>query len=113
MRRILIPALVGLAILGAAACSPDEGDFKSEAEDFISDEDGDVATQTAMTFEDVECQEPTSTDEGSTFTCSATGSDGQSYTFTGEVTGERSFEIVDIAAGGATTGTAPTATTTG
>lgn len=113
MRRIIIPALIGLATLGAAACSPDEGDFKSEAEDFIGEDDGDVATQTGMTFEDVECEEPASTEEGSTFTCSATGSDGQSYTFTGEVTGERAFEIVDIAAAGGTpTGTAaPTATT--
>ncbi len=115
MRRIAVTALAGLAFVGVAtACSPDEGDFASEAEDFIGDDDGDVATQLGLTFEDVECQDPTNTDTGTTFTCTATGSDGQTYTFTNEITGDKAFEVIDMtAAGGAApTGSAP-ATTTG
>jgi hypothetical protein len=119
MRRIAVTALAGLAFVGVAACSPDEGDFASEAEDFIADEDGDVATQLGLTFEDVECQDPANTDTGTTFTCTASGSDGQTYTFTNEITGDKAFEVVDMttAGGAAPTGSAPAgsvpATTTG
>lgn len=109
MRRILIPAFAGLALVGVAACSPDEGDFASEAEDFIQDDEGDVATSTGMTFEDAECDEPASTEVGEIFTCTATGSDGQSYLFTATVEGDRSFEITAMEpAGDATEGTAGT-----
>lgn len=111
MRRILIPAVIGLATLGAAACSPDEGDFKSEAEDFITDEEGDVAEQTGMTFADAECQEPASTEAGSTFTCTATGSDDVSYTFTASIVGDSEFSIdgVDPLPGTVDAATATTA----
>ena len=40
MRRHAIPVIAGLAIFGIAACSPDEGDFKNDAEGFIEDDDG-------------------------------------------------------------------------
>ena len=68
-----------------------------------------------MTFEDAECEEPASTDVGATFTCTATGSDGGSYTFTAEIDGDNSFRITgfELADGGATEGTAATATTGG
>jgi hypothetical protein len=112
MRRLAVTALAGLALVGVtAACSPDEGDFASEAEDFIGDDDGEVATQLGLTFEDVECQDPANTDTGTTFTCTATGSDGQSYTFTNQITGDKSFEVTDFtAAGAATTGSTPATT---
>lgn len=115
MRRYAVPLIAGLAAFGFGACSPDEENFKDSAEDFIEDEDGDVATQTGITFAEAACDEPASTDEGSTFTCTATGSDGTSYIFTAEITGEREFTIQDFAPseGGATPGTgATTATST-
>jgi hypothetical protein len=112
MRRIAVTALAGLALVGFAACSPDEGDFASEAEDFIGDDDGDVATTLGVTFEDIECQDPANTDVGMTFTCTATGSDGQTYTFTNEVSGDKEFKVIDAApSGGATGGSTPAGTT--
>lgn len=114
MRRLLAPAFAGLAIVTFAACSPDESDFASEAESFIGDEDGDVASSVGLTFEDVECEEPASTETGAMFTCTATGSDGASYVFTNEITGDNEFEVVDMqpADGAATGDTSATATTT-
>lgn len=115
MRRIAITAVAGLAVLGFTACSPDENDFADEAADFIDDDEGEVATALNVTFEDVECQEPANTDEGTTFTCTASGSDGNNYSFVNEVTGDRAFEVVDYTTDGAApTGTGtPTATTSG
>ena len=76
MRRIMIPAIAGLALFGVTACSPDEGDFSGEAEDFIEDEDDDVAAQLQTTFSDAECEEPADTEVGSTFTCTAVDAEG-------------------------------------
>lgn len=117
MRRIATPAIAGLAIFAvAAACSADEGDFSSEAESFIEEEDGDVATQTGMTFTDAACDEPASTDVDSTFACTAVGSDGATFEFLATITGDNEFTISAGApgAGGAPpAGSAPPATTTG
>ena len=112
MRRILTPIWAGLALIAVAACSPDESDFANEAEDFIGDEDGQVATQTGMTFSDVDCQDPENTDSGTSFTCTATGSDGQTYLFTNQITGEREFQVVGFEPTGSadSTTTAPTDT---
>jgi hypothetical protein len=82
----------------ATTIPPDEV-FSREAEDFIEDDDGDVATQLGVTFDDVECHEPADTDVGTTFTCTAAGSDGATWTFTNQVTGEHAFEIVDAQSG--------------
>jgi hypothetical protein len=114
MRRTVSLALTGLVALAAAGCSPDEGDFASEAESFIDDDDGDVAALTGLTFDDVTCEEPADTETGTTFTCSATASDGDSYTFTNTIMGENEFEIVDyVRVGGASTDAAVTTTTGG
>jgi hypothetical protein len=119
MRRILLPAIAGLALVGVTACSPDETDFADSAEDFIEDDDEDVATELGMTFDDAECDEPASTEVGATFTCTASGSDGNSYTFTAEIDGDNSFRITSFeqgaggAAEGTTAGTAGATATTG
>ena len=77
-RRLAIPALAVLAGLGVAACGgdPSTGDFQSEAEDFIEDEDGELASQLQSTFTDAQCAEPESTEVGTTYTCTATDADG-------------------------------------
>lgn len=118
MRRIMIPAVAGLALVGVAACSPDEADFASEAESFIEDEDDDVATEMGMTFSDADCEEPSSTDVGTTFSCNAVGDDGNTYVFTASIDGERSFQITGVtmddgAATGATTASTDSDTTAG
>ena len=68
MRRYAIPIVAGLAILGVAACSPDEGDFKNDAEGFIEDDDGEVESQVGVALSDASCEDPPSTEEGTTFT---------------------------------------------
>lgn len=119
MRRIATPAIAGLAIFAVAACSADEGDFSSEAESFIEDEEEDVAQAMGITFTDAACDEPASTDVDTTFACTAVGSDGATYDFLATIEGDNSFSIQPGAAGagGAPSGStptsgAPTATTT-
>lgn len=118
MRRLAVPAAVGLAaLLGVAACAgdPSTEDFQSQAEKFIDDDDGDLAAQAGNTYEDVECQEPASTDVDTTYTCSATGADGSVYDFVVTITGstELRVQFADDAAAGGTTGTSPPTETTG
>ncbi len=95
--------------MAVAACSPDESDFKDQAEDFIENDEGDLAQQSGLTFDAAACEEPASKDVGATFTCTANASDGASYTFTGEITGEREFQLtsVEISAGTAPPDSAP------
>jgi len=120
MRRLALPAIAILAAASAVGCSPDEGNFKDSAEDFIEDEDGDISAQTGITYTDASCEEPASTEAGATFVCTATGSDGQAYEFPAEITGDDAFTISNVVpAGGAAGGSTPppgtggtTATTT-
>jgi hypothetical protein len=123
MRRYVIPACAGLAVLGIAACSPDEGDFKEDAEGFIDEDEGQVESQLGVALADATCDEPESSDVGATFNCTAVGDDGTTYQFTVEITGDNSYEVGGgtpaegtTPAGGTspagTAGTAP-ATTTG
>jgi hypothetical protein len=93
MRRYVIPALAGLALTGVAACSPDAGDFKSDAEDFIEDDDGEVESQLGVALSDASCEDPPSSDAGTTFACTAVGEDGTVYDFTVEITGDNSYEV--------------------
>jgi len=116
MRRLAVSSIAVIA-LAAAACSPDESNFKDSAEDFIEDEDGEIATQASLTFTDAACVEPESTEEGATFLCTATGSDGQAYEFPARISGDREFEITNVLPAGttddsATPGTATPGTTT-
>ncbi|MET0146050.1 MAG: hypothetical protein ABW328_14910 [Ilumatobacteraceae bacterium] len=114
MRRLAIPALAVLVALGAAACSgdPGTGDFKSEAEEYI---EGDLADAPelagALSFSDASCEEPTATDIGTTYDCTATGSDGVAYTLTVSITGENELTVSGIDP--PLSIDAPTATTTG
>jgi hypothetical protein len=107
MRRYAIPLAVGLAVLGIAACSPDEGDFKNDAEGFIEDDDGQVESQVGVALSDATCEDPASTDTGTTFACTAVGDDGTTYDFTVTITGDNSYEV---SGGTATAGTTPTGT---
>jgi Domain of unknown function (DUF4333) len=93
MRRFVIPACAGLAFLGVAACSPDEGDFKEDAEGFIDEDEGDVESQLGVALSDASCDEPESSDVGATFNCTAAGDDGTTYQFTVEITGDNSYEV--------------------
>jgi hypothetical protein len=106
MRRYAIP-LAGLAVLGAAACSPDKGDFKNDAQGFIEDDDGEVEKQIGVALSDATCDDPASTDVGTTFACTAVGDDGTTYDFTVEITGDNSYQV---GGGTASSGSAPPGT---
>lgn len=109
MRRIALPVLAGVAVLGAAACSADSQDFKKAAENFIDDDD-DVSSEVGEEINDVECEEPTSKDVGTTYTCTGTGESGTAYEFGVEITGERELQVVRAeVVGGATAGSTPVA----
>jgi hypothetical protein len=89
MRKALL-VTGGLAMLGLSACSASKTDFKKDAEKLINDDDGE---QLPINFDNASCEEPASTDTGSTFTCTAVGDDGTTYTFTGTITDKNKYEI--------------------
>ena len=103
-RRLAIPTIAVLAGLGVAACGgdPSTGDFQSEAEDFIEDEDGELASQLQSTFTDAQCAEPESTEVGTTYTCTAVDANGAAAEFVAEIAGETS---ILVSTPGAATGT--------
>jgi hypothetical protein len=115
MRRhvIVVPVIAGLAIFGIAACSPDEGDFKNDAEGFIEDDEGEVEGQLGVALSDATCEDPASSDVGTTFNCTALGDDGTTYDFTVEITGDNSYQVGGGTPSGGTTpgGTTPGGTT--
>ena len=89
------PALAMLGAVAAvtlAACSPEPGDFRDDAESFIDDNDK-VSGPLGVNFSDAECTEPASTGTGEVFTCLATGDDGQQWQFTARIESERNYLI--------------------
>ncbi len=94
MRRSIVTLTAGFAAFGLlAACSPDSTDFKTEGEDFLEDSGGDVETQTGHRFSDADCEKPADTDEGTTYTCTATDDEGDEWEFTVEITGKRELTV--------------------
>ncbi len=81
------------AALALAACSNDTGTFKDETENFIEDEDGEMFDAQETVFSDAECEEPESTDVGTTYTCTATDEEGTTYVFDVEIDGENRFTV--------------------
>jgi|GEM_PF-5412142 len=67
MRRILLA--VPVLALVAAACT-DTGSYKDQTEKFINDDAG-IERLYGEDLTDTECVEPTSTDVGTTYTCTA------------------------------------------
>ena len=80
MKKILLTVAAGAALF--AGCSADKTDFKKTAEKTIQDE---AKKQLDITVTAV-CDEPTATKVGTTFTCTATATDGTVYNFTAEIT---------------------------
>lgn len=81
MNRLLMAAALTSAAL-LAGCSADKTDFSEAAQKVISDE---WKKQFDEDLDDVACDEPASTEVGTTFPCSATGPDGTGYTFTATI----------------------------
>ena len=117
MKKTLIAAGGSLILLlGACSKDPDKKDFRKETEKFLEGET--VRVQAGQQFSDASCEDPSSTDVDTEYTCVATGADGKGYTFTVRIDKKNSFlvETVKPTDGGdtATTevGTTEEATTT-
>lgn len=93
MRRIIAPVAVAFGLLAIASCSADVKDFQEQGEKFI---EGDQVRERfgMVRMGDAECQEPASTDKDTTYTCTATGSDGNTWGFTIEISGTDSLRII-------------------
>lgn len=88
MRKILIA--IPVFALAVAACS-DTANYKSQTEDFI--ESDDVETEVGGEVTDASCEEPASTDVGTTYTCTGQVEGTGEVTFVSTIDGEDSFEV--------------------
>ena len=78
-----------------AACTADAGDFQSDAEKYLDDNE-DVSEQMGgIDFSDTECERPAAADPGATFTCVAQGDDGNVWRFTAEIVSDDEYQITD------------------
>jgi len=112
----LLPFAAGACLL-ACGGPPSTGDMADRAEQFIEDDLDGAPDAGGITFEDAECQEPTSTETNTAFVCTSTGSDGTNYTFTVTIVGRNTLDLVSQpplpGRSSATTTTAPTTTAAG
>lgn len=83
-------AALALAVL-LSACGADAGDFQSSAERFIESER--MASESGTTFTDAVCQEPTTTDVGTTFRCVAIDAEGVEWSFDVSIVDDSNFQI--------------------
>ena len=115
-RPITLASIAVAAItVGSCGGNAGPGDFADKAEDFIEGDLADSPDVGGLTFTDAQCDEPASTDVGTTYSCVAVGSDGQTYTFGVSIDGERSLQVASfspLAAGATTTTSTTTAATT-
>ncbi len=85
--RVCASVLV-VAGLGLASCG---GSAAETGENVIQDQ---LAEEIGLGELDATCNEPDGLDEGETFTCTATSSDGQTIEFLGTMTSDDEFSIV-------------------
>jgi hypothetical protein len=92
MRRLLIAT--PLIALVAAACTG-TGSYKDQTEDFLND-DSQVSTAVGGEVSGAECDEPESTDVGTTYQCTAEVDGLGTATFDVEIDAEDSFLVTDF-----------------
>lgn len=94
-RTLAALAGAGLAVT-LSACFTTAADFQEDAQDFIV---GDEQLRRALfpdtdtSFTSATCDEPRSQDEGETFLCDATDSDGRQWEFEIEITGSSDYDV--------------------
>ena len=88
MRKILLATPV--LALAVAACSQ-TANFQSQTEDFI--ESDEVATEVGGAVSDAVCEEPESTDVGTTYECTATVEGLGETNFVATIVAEDAFEV--------------------
>jgi len=79
MKRLMVGVIVLAGVLGA--CSNDEADYKEAAEKFIEDE---LEEKQGIEAE-ASCDEPDSTDVGTTFSCTASADGIDDLFFVAEI----------------------------
>lgn len=94
-----VAATAGLAALAllSAGCFTTAADFREDAEAFIeSDEALREAAffETSASFVEATCTDPPNRDEGTTFPCTATDSNGDAWEFEIVITGSTEYEVV-------------------
>lgn len=89
-RRYLRLGLLGGVAVGLSACFTTAEDFKSNAEDFITDS---VAAELGATFTDVNCVAPVDQQIGTRFVCSAIDANGDVWEFDNVIDGENRFTV--------------------
>ena len=82
MTRTLLVGLGAAAVLLAACSSPDETNFQDAATGVI---EGDLRENLGVGELDATCEDPGSTDVGTTFTCTASTPEGEELTFNAEI----------------------------
>lgn len=93
MKRLVVLPVVALVLV---ACSADTTDYKSQTEDFITD-NSEVEEFVGVDVTEATCVEPGSTDVGTEYTCEATDADGNVWDFEVTINAEDQFLITDIA----------------
>ena len=96
MRTRTFATAMAVGVMVVAGCGPKTNDFKREAERLI---ESDNAARLPMDYDAASCEPPVSMETGTTFTCSAVGTDGASYLFETKITGGRKFVVTLNAAG--------------
>lgn len=87
------PFLAAVAVAaGLVACSNDTGTYKDETENFLEDEE-EMAEAQQGPFTDAECEEPESTEIGTTYTCTALDEEGTTWVFDVTIDRENGFEV--------------------
>jgi hypothetical protein len=95
-RTTVIAACLGLLL---TACFTTTADFRKDAETFIVENDelraalGESYPEVAADFTAATCTEPANRDEGTTFPCSATDVNGETWEFEVEITGSNEYEV--------------------
>lgn len=88
-RRLALATLAPLALVG---CSVAASDYRRESETYL--ESDALAEEAGYRFSDAVCEEPSSTTQGTEFTCRATDNEGDEWLFVVEITGNREITVV-------------------
>ena len=88
--RLLV---VPLGLLALAACSTGTDDYKVQTEDYLNDSRDVEGLVGGADVSDAECAEPTGTDVGTRYSCTATVEGLGTITFDAEIDAEDSFFV--------------------
>jgi hypothetical protein len=81
-----------VALATLSACSVSAADYRRESESYL--ESDALAEEAGYRFTDAVCEEPSSQNEGTQFTCRATDNDDDEWLFVVEITGTREITVI-------------------